>query len=127
VPNTQDLINILCVRETRIIDPSGAFSFHRQHFVVIGNIRPGTKIEVIVHRKYGIFALHKGQRYNVCRIDKPAKRQKVATPRGEAKPYIPPDSHYHKRGKDSFVQYSSEYTDTEVLAIINEIFSKSLK
>lgn len=127
VPNTQDLINILCVRETRKLDPGGAFSFHKQHFVVIGEIRPGTKIEVIVHRKYGIFALYKGQRFNVCRIEKPPKRQKPTTPQGERKPYMPPDSHYHKRGKENFVQYSNEYTDSEVLAIVNEIFSKRFK
>ena len=40
LPNGHDLINILCVREKRKLDNSGAFSFQNQYFVVVGNIRP---------------------------------------------------------------------------------------
>lgn len=127
-PNKHDLISILCVKEKRKLDNAGAFSFGKQYFVVIGNISPRVQIEVIVHRRYGIFAFYKGQRYQVCRIEKPKSGGRKSTNESsERKPYIPPDSHYHKRGKESFVQYSSEYTDSEVLVIINDIFSKSLK
>jgi transposase len=127
MPNFQDLINILCVREKRKLDNSGAFSFGNQYFVVIGNISPRVQIEVIVHRRYGIFALYKGQRFNVLRIEKPKPGRKKSEPLpSKPEPYIPPQSHYHKRGKASFVQYSNEYTDAQVLEIINVIFSKSL-
>lgn len=124
--NKLDLINILCVKEKRKLDNGGAFSFHGQFFVVVGDILPRVSIEVIVHRKLGIFAFYKEQRYDVIRIDKPKRKIDTISP-VEHKPYIPPDSHYHKRGKDSFVQYSAEYTDKEVLAIISDIFMKNLK
>jgi len=128
LPNLHDLINILCVREKRKLDASGAFSFGNQYFVVLGNINPRVQIEVIIHRKHGIFAYYKGQRYAVCRIEKPKRgRKKAPTQPSERTPYIPPNSHYHKQGKETFIQYSNEYTDAEVFAIISDIFSKSLK
>jgi transposase len=128
LPNRHDLINILCVRERRKLDTSGAFSFGNQYFVVIGNISPRVQIEVIIHRKHGIFAYYKGQRYAVCRVEKPKRgRKKSPIQPSKRTPYIPPNSHYHKYGKETFVQYSNEYTDTEVFAIISDIFSKSLK
>ena len=127
-PNTQDLINILCVREKRKLDSSGAFSFHNQYFVVVGSISPRVQIEVIVHRKHGVFAFYKGQRYSVCRMDKPKSgRKRTSVQPSERQVYIPPDSHYHKYGKETFIQYSNEYTDKEVFAIVSDIFSKSLK
>jgi len=128
LPNTHDLINILCVREKRKLDSSGAFSYANQYFVVAGNISPRVQIEVIIHRKHGIFAYYKGQRYTVCRVEKPKRGRKKSIPLpSERKPYIPPESHYHKRGKETFIQYSAEYTDTEMFEIVSEIFSKSLK
>jgi len=128
LPNKHDLINILCIREKRKLDTSCAFSFHNQHFVVIGSISPRVQIEVIIHRKHGIFAYHKGRRYNVCRVDKtkPGRKKSSAHPL-ERTPYIPPKSHYHKHGKETFIQYSNEYSDAEVFAIISDIFSKSIK
>jgi len=126
VPNIQDLISVLCVRETRTIDPGGAFSFYGKTFVVDTNLRAGTKIEVIVHRKYGIFVLYNGTRLNVIRIEKPKKNKSKPTTKEQTVRMVP-DSHYYKQGKASFVQYSNEYNDTEVLAIIRNIFDKNFK
>jgi transposase len=128
MPNTLDLVSILCVREPRKLDNGGAFSFYGQCFVVNGDIRARASIEVIAHRKQGIFALYNGQRYTVERIDKPKRQKKVEPPLvAPRKPYIPPDSHYHKRGKETYISYSSEYTDTEIMAMLDEIFLKSIK
>ncbi len=128
VSNTHDLINILCVREKRKLDTGGAFSFHGQFFVVSGDIPPRTSIEVIIHRKYGIFALYKDRRYAVNLIEKPKRNsQKHNAEFCERTPYIPPESHYHKRGKETYVHYSGEYSDKEILTIVNEIFTKSFK
>jgi len=127
MPNTFDLVSILCVRERRKLDSSGAFSFCGQLFVVIADIHPQTSIEVIAHWRLGIFALYKGVRYDVRHIER-SKRQKAVKPSNTGNtPYIPPDSHYHKYGKETFIQYSSEYSDREILAILDDIFSKSLK
>jgi len=125
--NTLDLVNILCVREKRKLDTGCAFSFYGQFFVVDGNIPPRTSIEVIAHRKLGIFALYKEQRYNVNRIDKPIRRKAANHSPVEHSPNIPPDTHYYKHGKETFISYSNEYTDTEILDILDEIFSKSFK
>jgi transposase len=126
LPNHLDLINILCVREERTIDPGGAFSFYGQTFVITVSIHPGTRIEVIAHRKFGIFALYNDRRYDVCRIDKPKHKKAAPTPK-ERTTYSPPDSNYHKRGKEIYTHYSGEYTDTEMLMILDEIFTKSFK
>ncbi len=128
VSNTYDLVSILCVRETRKLDTGGAFSFYNQFFVVLGDIPRRAIIEVIVHRKYGIYALYKGRRYAVNLIEKPKRsNRKQNTKACERTPYIPPDSHYHKRGKETYVHYSGEYSDKEILTIVNEIFTKSFK
>jgi hypothetical protein len=124
-PNTHDLINILCVREKRKLD-AGAFSFYGQYFIVDGDIPPKASIEVIAHRNSGIFAFYKGQRYPATRIDKP-KRQKSKPVPVERKPYIPPDSHYYKHGKETYIQFSIEYTDAEVLSILDGLFLKSIE
>jgi len=126
--NKLDLINILCVRESRKLDTGGAFSYHGKYFVVVGDILPGVSIEVIAHRKHGIFALYKGQRYDVICIEKPKRsKAKTAASTEQRKTYIPPDSHYHKHGKESLVQHSVEYSDSEILDILNDIFLKSFK
>ena len=125
VLNNYDLTGILCIREKRKLDAGGAFSFYGHYFVINGDIPPKTQIEIAAHREKGIFALYKGQRYAVSRIDKP-KRQKVKTHVVERSPYVPQDSHYYKHGKESCTHYSSEYTDAEILTILDELFSKSV-
>lgn len=126
--NTLDLVNILCVKETRKTDVGGAFSYYGKFFVVVGDITPNVSIEVIAHRKFGIFALYKGQRYDVSRIDKPKRKKAIpeSLP-GQRNTYAPADSHYHKHGKETFVQYSGEYSDFEILSILDQIFLKSFK
>jgi hypothetical protein len=124
MPNTHDLISVLCVRERRKLS-AGAFSFYGQHFIVDGDIPPQACIEAIAHRNAGIFAFYEGRRYPVQRIIKPKRQKSDPSPVGR-KPYIPPDSHYHKHGKESYVKYSNEYTDTEVLSILDSIFLKNI-
>jgi transposase len=127
-PNTFDLINILCVRETRKVDDGGAFSYCGKCFVVLGDILPRVSIEVIAHRKLGIFALYKNKRYDVQLIEKTKRRKKPPSNQPQQRTaYVPLDSHYHKHGKESFVQYSNEYSDAEILAILDDIFLKSFK
>jgi len=127
MPNTFDLISILCVRKRRKLDIGGAFSFYGQLFVIIADIPSYTYIEVIAHHKHGIYAMYRGNRYDVKRINKP-KHKKTAKPLSAGKkPYIPPDSHCFKYGKEKYIQYSNEYNDLEILAILDEIFSTSLK
>ena len=123
--NRFDLACVLCIREKRKLDNGCSFSFYGQYFAVDGDIQPRTTIEVAAHRKLGIFVVYKGQRYAAVRIEKP-KRKTGKTPLAERKSYIPPDSYCHKYGKETFIQYSSEYTDSEILAILDELFSKSV-
>ncbi len=125
--NAFDLINILCVRERRKLDNGGSFSFYGQYFTVVGEITPRTSIEVIAHRKYGIFALYKEHRYDVILIEKPKRQRKVKQEKATHTPYIPPDSHYHKHGKETYIQYSNEYTDKEIRGILEEIFFRNIK
>ena len=74
-PNTFDLLEIFCIKERRKVDNSGAFSYYGQHFVITGDAPPGVGIEVIAHRKMGIFALYNGMRFDVSRIEKPGRKK----------------------------------------------------
>jgi transposase len=127
-PNMLDLDTVLCVREKRKTNNGGVFSFHGQLFVVDGDIPPRTSIEVVARRRLGIFVLYKERRYAITRIEKPKHAIPPPTQDTASRtPYIPPDSHYHKHGKEIYIHYSNEYTDREVLGILDEIFSKSFK
>ena len=126
-PNAFDLINILCIREKRKLDHGGAFSFYGQRFVVASSIPQGANIEVIAHRKFGIFAFYKENRHNVFPIEKQKQRKKPAiVPSTQPLRTMPFGLKYREYDKNAYTHYSSEYADSEILAILNEVFSKNL-
>ena len=122
--NTFDLIDILCVREKRKLDSGGSFSFYGQQFVVEGGIQQGVSIEVIAHHKFGIFAFYQGSRYGIFPIDKPKQRKRpVSVSSVRTLHPMPVCSKYRDYNKNTYIHYSSEYTDSEILAILDCIFS----
>ena len=115
-----DLDTILCVKEKRIIDNGGVFSFHGKLLKITDDAVPSkAKIEVIASATKGIMALYKGKVLDVLPYVKP---KKAAKPKTERKPYIPPDDHYYKRGKPAIPLYSSDLVDSEIHKMLVDIF-----
>jgi hypothetical protein len=120
LPTTLDLDFILCVKEKRITDNGGVFSFHGKLLKITNEDVPNkARIEVIASATKGIIALYKGKILNVLPYLKP---QKIKTPESERKPNIPPDTHYYKRGKPKIPLYSSDLVDSEIHKMLRDIF-----
>jgi transposase len=121
VPTSLDLDLILCVKENRVVDNGGVFSFHGKSWKVMSDDLPGkVRIEVIASATKGILALYKGKILDVLPYVKPKKSSKPKTV--ERTKYIPPDDHAYKRGKPKTPLYSSDLAHSEVYQILNEIF-----
>jgi hypothetical protein len=115
-----DLVVTLCVKETRVMDNGGVFSFHGKLWKIADDtIPPKTKVSVIVSAEKGILAQYKGKTVDVMRFIKP---KKATAPKTERKPYIPPNDHYHKRGKPAIPLYSSDCTDKEIFNMLQDVF-----
>lgn len=66
LPKYVDLDTLLCVKCTRMIDNSGGFSFMGEKFQVITNdLKPKSKITVLMSKKLGIKAECNGKLYDV--------------------------------------------------------------
>jgi transposase len=119
-PLTLDLDLILCVKEKRVIDNGGVFSFHGKLFKVIsGDVPSKTKIEVIASATKGIIVLYKGKTFDVLPYINP---KKASNPKADPTKYIPPDDHYYKHGKPKTPLYSSDLVDFEIHTMLNNIF-----
>ena len=120
-PNTLDLDLILCVKENRIVDNGGVFSFHGKSWKVINDDLPGkVKVEVIASPTRGILARYKGKIMDVLPFVKPKKSSVTKTT--ERTKFIPPDDHYYKRNKPKTPLYSSDLVHSEVYQMLNDIF-----
>lgn len=120
VPTSLDLDLVLCVKETRIVDNGGTFSFYGKSWKIMSDDIPGkTKVEVIASAARGIVVLYKGKVLDVLPYFKPKKASSHKT---ERKKTIPAEDHCWKRGKPQIPLYSSDLVDSEVYRILNDIF-----
>jgi len=120
VPTSLDLDLILCVKETRVVDNGGVFSFGGKSWKVISKEIPGkAKIEVIASATKGIIVLYKGSVFDILPYIKP---KKVSQPKAERKTTIPPIDHCWKRDIPSTPLYSSDLVDLEIHKMLNSIF-----
>ena len=119
-PCEVDLDTILCVKETRIADNGGVFSFHGKLWQIAhDSIPPKARVSVLVSTVRGILVQYKGYTYNVVRFVRPKSKPPTLT---ERKTYIPPDDHYYKRGKPKTSLAFSECTDKDVMMMLQDIF-----
>jgi transposase len=121
-PLAKDLELILCVKEKRITDNGGVFSFHGKLFKITSNsIVNKAKIEVIASANMGIIAMYKGKKLDVLPYIKP-KRISKSNPTFNTKQYSPPDEHYYKHGKPAIPLFSSDLVDREIHKMLQDIF-----
>jgi len=119
-PLTLDLDLVLCVKEHRVADNGGVFSFHGKLLkITSGDVPNKAKVQVVASPSKGILTLYKGKVDNVSPYVKPKKVQK---PKQERKKYNPPDSHYYKHGKPKNSFITSDLVDSEIRKILEDIF-----
>ena len=111
---------ILCVKESRTIDNGGVFSFKKKTFLITNSAVPkNATVEVIASATRGILTLYNGEIYDIVPFIKP---KKISKPKSEPKVYIPPESHYHKRGKPKTPLFSNDLVDSAIYDMLNDIF-----
>ena len=120
-PNTLDLDLVLCVKEKRVADKGGVFSFNGRLWKITNDGLPGTKfnVEVIASPTRGLIGLYQDRVLDVIPHYKP---KKTAKPKTERKKHIVPDSHYYKYGKPDIPLYSSDLVDSEIHKMLVDIF-----
>jgi transposase len=117
---------ILCVKETRIIDSGGVFSFGGRAFKVTetmasGILPKGAKISVLADPAFGI----KAQRNNVVFDVLPFIVPKKVQPTKSKKTRVPkpvPDNHYYKYGQVFAPKLSYTESDAQIIAMLEKLF-----
>lgn len=118
---------ILCAKEQRIIDSGGVFSYKGKSFKVdetiySGMIPPKAKVKVLVSPDFGIKLEYRKIVFDVTSYIPPKRRP---APRREAEPQKSrpvPDSHYYKYGQALTPKLIFTETDSEIIAILEDIF-----
>lgn len=104
----------LCIKEQRVIDAGGVFSFYNQKFKVLdsmysGKLTPKTKINVLCSDRIGVKVEYRSFVFEVERITEPKKAKKKALPlRKEERVYrSQPEDHPWRQEP----RFSAEYQD----------------
>jgi hypothetical protein len=121
LPNTLDLELVLCVKEKRVVDKGGVFSFNGKPWVVTSGGLPGCKfdVEVIASPTRGIMALYKGGMLDVLPYVKPKSADK---PNAGRKHPAPADDHHWKSRYLDIPRHSSDLADSEIRKMLEDIF-----
>jgi transposase len=120
-PNTLDLDLVLCVKENRVVDNGGVFSFSGKLWKITSGGLPGSKfnIEVVASATKGLTALYKGKVLEVLPYIKPKKASNAKAGR---KQVVPPDDHPFRQNIHQIPLYSSDVAYTEIFKMLEDIF-----
>jgi transposase len=125
VPQNLNIDYCLCVKESRILDNGGVFSFYNKSFRIDDSslsfrIRPKTTIKVLLSPAFGIKVQYKQFVFDAVRFVK----SKNASTNKKAKlktPYVPPPDHpWRKNSKPDASDYGP-VIDPDILAILSNI------
>lgn len=119
--NTLDLDLVLSVKESRVVDKGGVFSFDGKLWKITNDGLPANKftVEVVVNATRGILAVYKGKVLDVVRYIKPKKAQ---PPKAEKKPPSKLGHHAHGNWMPSAPRYSFDLADKEIKKMLEDIF-----
>jgi transposase len=126
IPEGLNLDYILCVKEQRMVDSGGVFSFYGRCFKVIETIATGiipkkTKILVLADPSFGIKVQWRNIVFDALPFI-PPKKVGTTTPK-KPRIYKPvPDNHYLKYGQAFTPKLSYTESDTEIISMLQEIF-----
>lgn len=124
---TINLDYVLCVKEQRIVDSGGIFSYGGKSFkvnetVYSGMIPPKAKVQVLVSADFGIKLEYRKIIFDVSPYVPPKRQPK---PKPEKKPTRPvPDTHYYKYGQTLKPKLLFTETNREIIAMLEDIFLK---
>jgi len=116
--NTLDLDLVLCVKENRVADKGGVFSFSGKLWKIMNDGLPGSKfnVEVIASPARGILALYKGRVLDVLPYVKPKKTSP------ERKQPSTLGHHAHGNWESSQPRYSFDLADSEIRKMLEDVF-----
>ena len=120
---------ILCVKEDRIVDAGGVFSFSRKSFKVeegayLGMIPPNARCKVLTSPKFGIKLQYRGIVFNVLDYIPPKRK-----PAPAKEPYTPhgvPDDHPYKYGQSLAVKQIYGETYSDIFTMLEDIFLRKM-
>jgi len=116
-----DLDLILCIKESRIADNGGVFSFNGKLFKIVDYDEKGkSKISVIASATRGLLVNHKDKVYDVLPFIRPKKVDKAT--RNERWKVASTEGHCWKSGNRYIPLYSSELSDPVIYEMLNDIF-----
>jgi len=123
-PDEINIDHILCVKHQRIVDNGAVFSYYGKHFKVIcdgsSNLPPKAKIDVLISTFFGVKVHYKGIFFETIPFIKSKKNS--AKPDKNQRIYQPqPDNHYFKHGKDGVKKLTYSETDSEIMAMLEDI------
>jgi len=117
---TQDLDIILCVKEKRVVDNGGTFSFRGKLFKIISEDVPSkARIEVVASASRGLLVLYKGITYDIVPFIKPKKVIEAKSSLGPRKT-VP--NHAWNQHYRNIPLYSCDLADAEIHKMLNDIF-----
>ena len=125
----ENLDHILCVKEKRLIDAGGVFSYLNKSYKIIEKeiaLPSKTQIEVFIGARIGIIAVYKGHVLQVLPFV-PPKRKRKPMPKTGRPLFIPPqDSPWRLGGQDIPFFVDHEYEREEAYNETVRIIEKAL-
>jgi transposase len=121
-----DIDCVLCVKEQRIVDSGGVFSYGGKSFKVLETVSPllipkGAKVNVLVSSRFGIKLEYRRIVFDVLPCI-PPRRVKKKPEREKTLPRPVPDDHYFKYGQRLMPKLSFAESDSEIVDMLEDIF-----
>jgi transposase len=122
----EDMDRILCVKETRVIDAGGVFSYGGKSFRVIDKDAPlpaKTRISVLIGPRIGVMAAYRGKVFE-CLPFVPPRRKKPAPPKKPRRAAPPTPDHAWRTGRPGYIatfsdrKYESEEAYRETVRLV---------
>lgn len=101
----RDLIHILCLKEQRVVDAGGVFTYHGSSYKVFDSpeapaLHKGAKVTVLVGDPFGMLVESKGVYYDVLPFVPPKRKKAVIENKSKRKPIPSPPPANHPWNQD---------------------------
>jgi hypothetical protein len=122
---------ILCVKEERTIIESSAFSYKGQYYQLAKNgekaaAMPKAKLTVLSSSKIGVKAIYADVVYDTkALVERPKKAVAGSSKSQGHKRIRPANDHPWRQSTDKKPMLSYEETDTEIISMLNDLFSST--
>ena len=125
--NVINLDYVLCVKEQRIVDSGGVFSYGGKSFKVdetiySGMIPPKAKVKVLISSEFGVKLEYRNIVFDVNAYIPPKRNPKPKKESDPPKSRPVPDSHYYKYGQALAPRLSFTETNDEIISMLEDLF-----